>query len=410
MKSKDPSKKLPKIRLPKLFRQALIVILALIIISSTVLAINAFQQPTTTKQTYQSVRHSQTGRYSYIITLKNNTVYNKTLLLPGEGVIFKQLIDDFNISFSYNFQVNKTAEISLDYSITASIITSIWTKTYALVPEKIISKSGTSTSFKEIFLLNHSFYEDVVNTINKETGVTASNPTLNIVCTVFLTATTDEGVIVETFSPLLTVSLLGKTVEVSEELYQSTSGSLTNSKTVTVQDVYEQRNAYSITAIIFFIISIIFIFYTSNKAVALDKTKKTLKRIRKKYGDWIVESSSNPSDPSMKAVIVKTIDDLSKVGEELGKPLVSFNKDNNHEFFVVDNNLIYKYELKPEEKIKKIAICPQCKHEIPIEGYRGSQIEVTCEKCGKKGFIELNYKNQNKKLKNYFEGVFNNKK
>ena len=159
--------------------------------------------------------------------------------------------------------------------------------------------------------------------------------------------------------------------------------------------------------ILFLILLIIFFVFTKNKIESISESKKIINKIRKKYGEWMVESSSNPVNPTMKTINVKTMDDLSKVGEELGKPIISYNKgDDRHEFYVVDNNISYKYELKPNEKIRKIAICPQCKNEIPIEGYPGYQLEVICNKCGKKGVIFLGEDGQKRSLSDYFNKLF----
>ena len=75
-----------------------------------------------------------------------------------------------------------------------------------------------------------------------------------------------------------------------------------------------------------------------------------IKKITKKYGEWIVEVEKPPKRALRAEVIsIKTLGDLIKISEELGKPVlhyVSSGKKTKHAFYVIDESLRYEHFLE----------------------------------------------------------------
>jgi hypothetical protein len=93
-------------------------------------------------------------------------------------------------------------------------------------------------------------------------------------------------------------------------------------------------------------------------AVKFSKTEKMIKKIQKKYGEWIVEVESPPKRAlGAEIVTMKSLEDLIKTGEELGKPVLyhkpSSTSKEKHTFYVIDELLQYKYATGRDKKIKK---------------------------------------------------------
>ena len=64
----------------------------------------------------------------------------------------------------------------------------------------------------------------------------------------------------------------------------------------------------------------------------------------KKYNEWIVEENQKPKSKNMDIIKTKTIDDLIKTSEELGKPVIYYkSKDNKHNFYVIDEKTRYEH-------------------------------------------------------------------
>ena len=110
-----------KIRINRNFRFSIIVILCLLIITSAYSAYAVFQ-PTTIEKTVITCNYAQTGHFSYVAYLKNNTIYdNASILLPGQGTIFRRITDHINASFSYTFNCDQPVTIKK--------------RTYTLIPQ-----------------------------------------------------------------------------------------------------------------------------------------------------------------------------------------------------------------------------------------------------------------------------------
>jgi len=390
--------KLKKIKIPLTVRMLAIAVLGIILIISAFSTYAAYQEPTTTEESYITLTYGQSGRFNYIVSLKNNTVYNKTTLYPGEGVIFKQIVDNINTSFTYNFQftylqIEKSTEISGNYNIQAEIQTDIWTKTYTLVPTTSFNSSGKTANFNVNFPIDFPFYDNVVTTINSETGINAPNPLLIIKCNVAVTAKTGNELIYDSFKPSITVSLNQKTIEISDILSLSQSGSRTGMETVFHQEIVDQRNNWTLISIIFLIVFLTLLLITTNEIEKVSKAEKMLKKINKKYGEWLVKTHKKPETPSSKIITLDSLEDLSKVGEELGKPLIHYNpvldKHEEHIFYVLDEKTMYKYVLNVDGGTKRTIQCPHCNSMTLCNIDKNKEINATCSKCGNEFIVSF---------------------
>jgi len=54
-----------------------------------------------------------------------------------------------------------------------------------------------------------------------------------------------------------------------------------------------------------------------------------------------------------KIIPMKTLDDLIKISEGLGKPVIYYNDGKKHTFHIFDENIRYEYILSDNGKIKK---------------------------------------------------------
>lgn len=340
-----------RIYLPKTVKLTAIGIIAIFILFSAVSAYNLSQKPTEETKSNIVLTHSQTGNYNYKVYLKNNTVYDgKEYLTPGEGEIFRKLVDSINASFSYNFQISQPADISGSYTISAMIQTAYWTKTYTLVNTTTINVDNRNRySFSESFRIEYSFYEQVIDDITNETGVSVQNPNLIIKCNIQLTADTGEETIPQTLNPSLNVSLREETIDISDSLILRSSGSRTEQETIKHPEISEEKNKWTNIAMILIILSIIVFAVTKTEKKPLSKIKKKLNRIKKKYGEWMIEIKKQPSKIGADVIPVESMDDLVKLSEEMGKPIIFYNNSTEtiekYNFYVLEEKNHYLYTL-----------------------------------------------------------------
>lgn len=316
-------------------------------------AYGAYQTPDTQKITTTVLRYQHLGRFDYVAALKNNTVYdNKTTLRPGEGVFFKQLIKNITASFSYTFQIDTDASIAGNYSVDAVIQTNLWSKTYPLIPRSSFQDHGKNAYVTVSFPLEYAFYDSILTKINDETGVLAQNPLLLIRSSVSILATTANGTVSSYFSPSINATLNQKTLEISEDLSINQPGSLTKTLTIREPDLSTQRLLWTVLSLVSLVGIGIVGFLLLRSTPAINNHDKELRKMKKKYGEWIVETSTYPENILYKKIMIPSLEDLSKVSEELGKPILLYAAADasNHRFYILDQTTMYEYILLPKEQ------------------------------------------------------------
>jgi len=394
-----------KKKVPHTLRLTILGVLCIILLYSVVSTYTAYQTPSTRKVIKPSLQYDHFGRFDYIVYLKNNTVYNKTTLGPGEGIYFTRLVKHINASFSYDFQINADAAITGNYTIQATIQAPQWTKTYPIVSRTPFSSHGRTTSFREKFPIDYAFYEQALEKINEETGVPTQNPVLIIQSIVEVIATSANGTVASIYTPSINVSLNQKTIEISKELSLNQPGVLTTNITVSRSEVFFQRNIWTISSLILIAGMLIFMFVTTSTTSPESTTDKKLRKIKKKYGEWIIETKTSPEQPKSRIILVKSLEDLSKVSEELGKPILLYgpSSEKDYRFYVLEDSMMYEYEFKTEEKmIKVVASCPKCGTKNIYEDYPGKKINVVCPNCGTPGIVLADTPSKNPKWHQLF--------
>jgi len=222
-----------RIRIPKIIRLATVGIILIILIFSIINANSAFNAAETTIKNYETLNYTHNGNFNYRVYLKNNTVYGgKEYLNPGEAKYFKKIIDHINASFTYTFYINKTAEIFGSYSLNSEIQTNQWTKKYTLIPATQINTTGTKLNIIEEFPIDYQFYENIIDEINQETGITASSPNLIYKFDINLNIKVEERTIVQFFTQSINVELGGNLIDISDVLSDTKRGANTETQKI----------------------------------------------------------------------------------------------------------------------------------------------------------------------------------
>jgi hypothetical protein len=340
-------------KIQKNLRLAVIAILGILLIVSTYSTYSAYaahQQPITTEESISVAEYTHTGTFNYVAYLKNNTVYNTNILYPGQGNIFKKITDHINASLAYRFSCSQVADIDGSYEITAMIQTDIWSKGYIVTPKTTFSSDGSNANFNTNFPIDYITFESIVSQINNETGVNAGEPTLIMKCNIDITAKTNNGTVYDSFTPSLSIPLRTNIIEINgnENLTQYESGVLEGTQEITQQVSIEQSIYWGLTSVVFLVILAVFLMFTKSDKATISKTERRVKKILKKYGEWIVEIDK-PLEIISNIHIVKTkaIEDLIKTSEELGKPVIHYLsiKDGNNIFYVLDDKIRYQFTI-----------------------------------------------------------------
>jgi len=340
-----------RIKLPNKIRLGVIGIIFFFLIFSAFNANAIDEKPEINIKTTVTFAYSQNGDFDYIIYLTDNMVYDgRTTIKPVDNLIaFRDIVDHIDASFTYNFYSTKTASITGDYILTALIKTDMWSKKFTLASGKF------NDSFNEDFSVDYLYYENVTKLINAETGVTASNPQLIIECNIYnLRVKSSEYIFdPDRFIHSMSVSLNENTIDLSDNLKKEMSGVKTTEEKIYSSEGNKEIDQWTANAYFFIIIIIIFSFITKGDVVKLNEIEKQVKKINKKYNEWIVEVDEPPKRPLGTEIInTKSIEDLMKISEELGKPMIYYgsNHEGTHTYYVLDETAHYRYVLYDKEK------------------------------------------------------------
>jgi uncharacterized protein DUF5305 len=158
---------------------------------------------------------------------------------------------------------------------------------------------------------------------------------------------TDKGNIQETYSPGIIIPLNGNYFEIGGNLKDEKNGTIEDTKTITLPMDKKKVTILGIAAVICLIGIVFVIFFT--KSVVIDEHEKALKKIFKKHGDRFVALNTEAIVTFKNRNVVKSIDDLVKISDEIGKPIMyKYSSDFKDitKFYVFDEIQIYVLDLK----------------------------------------------------------------
>ena len=312
-----------------------------------------------------------TGQFDYSVHLKENSLFDTKTLKPPPpvtppppppppppplppksvgpgGLLFSKLLDRMDVTFSYKFKSDKPVrQVIHEVEINAVLENpEVWSKTFALVPHT--NKSG---DFAITFPLDINQILEMLEAIRSETEVFAESYNLTITADVHTVAETEFGPLNETFSQTMSSTLGEGTLEWSEELVSTKSGSIEASRMIPNKlvgvSVSGARILFPALTAIFLGFSLyLLILHMKSKPVKLPYIEKEALRVRKKYGGRMAEATSQTPLKGEKIIFLGSMEDLIKVADELDKPIIHQpprTSKERHAYYVFDGTTRYQY-------------------------------------------------------------------
>jgi hypothetical protein len=298
-----------------------------------------FKTPTEVEGYIPLLNYEHMGRFYYTVHLKPSILFDTTQLGPGQ-VYFAKLIEEIHLNFSYQFIADKPiGEVSEEYEITATLESpGMWEKHFVLVP-----KTKATGNFIARLSVPISQYSELIEAIERETGISGGSYDLTIKAKVHSIAQMDYGVIDEVFEQALTMHLERGLIRVDEDLKESKSGSIGETVVVSSPEVRTFRTLSIIGMIIALIIST----YLLSMYVVFRKRKpmplKELRKVKKKC--LVVETKSPPPLMEGQTVVrLSTLEDLARVAEEMFRPVIHGIEKGKHIYCAIDSSGMVRYE------------------------------------------------------------------
>jgi len=339
----------------------------------------AHQLPTQEVKTTNLCTYTHTGTYDYTAYLKSNLIYNVSELKPGQGTLYLEITEYIATTFTYTFQTDQTANITIQYNITTYIESPTWRKNLSTVPQTTQNFTETaSAQFSRSYNVDVVSIEYLKNSLDSETGVYTPNYNVTIQPQILTTAQTDAGPISEFFNPTLSLAFKKGTPEgnyiSTTNLQNAQPGALTQTTVTNLTwAVNQQYASYAFTITSFAVLAITSWVFTKTRPPAR-KPAKPIEDIISPFQEVIAESAEEPQFKEHRfmpttIVSMKTLEDLIKVADWLGKPVLSYQKPKVSEspertriFYVLDGITRYEFTItapsitKEEEEEKEAEI------------------------------------------------------
>jgi len=325
-------------------------VLAAIAVAAAVLAVAAFTHPVTLTL-LKDIHYEQHGVFSYSAPGSDPlSVYGGTGLQTGEPV-FHQLIHKVNYQFDY--QITSGSSIHTQGTVRLIALLSAmdgWQQTVELQPATPFSGSSVSASG----VVDLDALQAVFDDLQAQTGIQRQYFTINIVPQVSLNATIGGQVITENFTPQLQfqidpfeMQLVRPDPTGPNPLYPIKDGLIkqpyTEANTLSLLGLHLQVLAARWISLVAFMLALGGLIALAIPVYRKMNNEGEAARIQRKYGAWLVRVSKGLPGREEHVKDVVTMDDLARMAEKDGRPILHAVKGQNHVYFVQDAGIVYRY-------------------------------------------------------------------
>ncbi len=256
---------------------------------------------------------------------------------PGQ-VLYPRTIQSIDGVFSYDLaSEGRIADEVCDIEITATLSSGDrWSRKLELVAPERVDSGEVS------FPIDIHYFDRVVEAIGEQTGVRTGSYDIAIEARVHVRAGIGDGRIDEVYTQTLKGRRDGAQLTFGEKLSDTKMGSI-GGGTVVVEDGREQWRPASIAgtvtgAALLAVVGIARVRSGSRR----DEVERQVRKAKKAWRDVLVEIDQMPAvERDEISIPVSTIEDLARVAEQSGKPVLYCASHGEHEFSVLDGQVRY---------------------------------------------------------------------
>lgn len=343
-----------RIKLHKYLRFMLIILSVVIFAVASVMLYRELKVPKFTEEKVTLYKSNHKTDAKYQVFLKPNILYDKNNL-EEEQLYLTEFVDSIQTNFQYQFTGEADAEVIGDYAVIAAVegyvteeekIKTIWKKEFVLSPKTEFKTSDKKITIKKDVSLKLEEYNTFVEQVAEASKVDASTK-LSLFMNINSKASTDKGEVVEKFTPQLVIPLGSSNFEIIKSGVGEKPGILEETKKIQLPPNEMMINLYGAALGFAIILLSSLIGFTTNAQE--DPFTKKIKKIFKKHGNRLVALNAEVAVTCEAFSEVKSMDDLVRVADELGKPILYQyweEPKNITQFCVYDDTCTYAYHIK----------------------------------------------------------------
>jgi hypothetical protein len=324
-----------------------VVFLGLLSVFSAYAVVYTQGVPTQKQSTATLASISMAGTYDYVASLRPNTVYNTTTLRMGQGALFVAITKSINVTFTCALTMSAQSNVNLSSSYEVILSGGAWNKTLGRSSGSVDQAGVYTTVTSKSFELNLTQIEGLQKEIDGQLQYTAQSYQVQIrpVLTGQVSAA-GKSVPLGLSAPL-NMTFSAGVIEVNGTSYIQ-HGTVTGETEVTDNGAVQNRYvSYGLLAGSLILLAVGAFYLTrGGKAVAADQVHELEMKVRP-YREVIAASRSPPEGE--RRIAMSTWEDLVKVSDTLGKPIIEFIEGNAdapklHSFWVLDGEVMYIFE------------------------------------------------------------------
>lgn len=344
-----------KKQINKKLRLFSIITLIIIIAIISFLLINGLINPKIKEESISLYDYTINPNVDYEVQVKPNLLYGEKTLPEGE-TYFTEFLGTIDAKFSYEFNGEREADIKGSYEIVAIAegyskeneeTKTIWKKKFPIKSNKTFNEKSSNILIDENIEFDLNEYNEFAKSVS-EASKTIVASKVSLIMNVNLEATTDKGAIEKSASPTIVIPLEQPSFIIEKIGVEEQSSKLEGTKKVEVPLDKKLIIIYSLLIGISLIVLIYLILFTKN-IIENNKHKKHIDKIFKNHGSRLVALEKDIDFTYENNYRVRSIDDLVRVADEIEKPIMykySSNYEDIKEFYVVDDNSLYTFNLQ----------------------------------------------------------------
>lgn len=347
--------KIKKLKINRILRLILITAAVMIFCAVSFLLYKEAKIPKIEEKTVKLYSYIHKSSTDYKVLLKPNSLYDGNIMGEGQYYI-TNYVEGIKNTFNYEFKGEGTAAIKGYYEIAAVVegytiaekehIT-IWEKKFSLVPKTDFSVYDSTLLLSESVDIKLSEYNAFAGAIMEESKVQVPVQ-LNVFMDVNLKAETNKASAEVKKTPAIIIPLDARYFKIAETDEKEVPGSIEETRKIQISPDKQKIRIciYGLAALAMMTLGLIIFSEPIRKSPFTCKLDKVFRQ----HGNRLVALSSELLAASLEnCSIVKDIEDLVRISDEIGRPIMyEYCEDYKGmvHFYVLDDKRTYIYILR----------------------------------------------------------------
>lgn len=340
-----------RLKLAKKNKWGATLVISLLLSASAYYLFSLYTSPTEIEENIKVYSYRQEGKIDYEVFYSPNQLVSVAKETPLRAYL-TDLTKEINTDFSYGFIGQREAKLEGELKVIASVAAFtgkerylVWHKDYQLMEPKSFSAQGKEIAINKTVKIPFANYVSLSQEIQEGTKFMPDELELSVKYYVDLKAVTDSGIITETITPELLISLKGKAFVVEGSLKNNKEDGIMAKQMMPVPMMREKRLGLAIVTGLLFVLLLLSLIFTEDREKGLSPMEKEHSLILKKYGDRIVRyKAGTDTSQTGRVFAVSSFEQLLKVADELQRPILyqEYQKDEVSFLVLAEDTYIYK--------------------------------------------------------------------